>query len=193
MSDKNDVLVMTKARFAEIDMDRIASIRAKAAAVLSSMTGLLSMSLWEEHDDPFTFLIVSHFAREEDSLTAWDLIMRSPVFDIINDLMTVTPSTSRFYVRSGTGIGLEQTEPGIFLSMSTRIAGMGYSPELLTELSGIFQELKAIPGFLGGITGQMIDVEDEVLGLAFWNSKPAFDASIPEQSMYRISLYQRVL
>lgn len=189
----SEVLVLNRARFAEIDMDRMASIRTKALSVLATVPGMLSMTLWERHDDPFAFLILGHFATEDDSLQAWDAIMRSPVMEVINDLMSETPNATRFYVRWQSGTSLDEAEIGTFLSVSTRIADMGYSPELLTELQTIFQELKMLPGHLGGLTGQMIEVPDEVLGIALWDSIQSYESSIPKKSMYRIDLYQRVL
>ena len=193
MKQPTQVLVLTKARFATIDLNRMAAIRAKSSAVLNALPGLETLTIWEQHDDPFTFLIVSQFATEQDSLRAWGTWMRSPVVDLLNDLMSDPPNTSRFFLRSSTGTGFLESAIGDFLSVSTRISDMGYSPELLSELSGIFEELKMIQGFLGAITGQMIEVDDEVLGLAFWRSIQSFEASIPKNSMYGISLYQRVL
>lgn len=189
----SEVLVLNRARFAEIDMSRIASIRSKALGVLANVQGVLSMTLWEKHDDPFTFLILGHFATEEDSLQAWDALMRSPVIEVVNDLMSETPNATRFYVRWKSGQNIDTADLGTFLSISTRIADMGYSPELLQELQSIFEELKMIPGHRGAITGQMIEVPDEVLGMALWDSITAFESSIPKKTMYHIDLYQRVL
>lgn len=188
-----EVLSLTKARFAEIDLDRMNSIRNKALGVLGQSSGLLSLTLWEKFDDPFAFMIATHFSSEEHSLTAWDNMLRSPVFEVVNDLLTETPSTLRFYVDWTTGLSLDASERGTFCSISTRIADLGFDPKLKEELKNIFEELKLIPGFKGGLTGQLVDVSDEILGLVLWESKLAFEASIPKKSMYRIDLYQRVL
>lgn len=189
----NEVLVINRARFTEIDMDRMSAIRAKAMTALAKVPGVISMTLWERHDDPFAFLTLGHFATEADSLQAWDALMRSPVIEVVNDLMSETPNATRFFVRWQSGLVIDDAQVGTFMSMSTRIADMGYSPELLLELQGIFEELKMIPGFLGGLTGQMIEIPDEVLGMALWGSISAYEASIPKKAMYKIDLYQRVL
>ena len=193
MSNQPEVLSLTRARFAQIDLERMNVIRNKALNVLNESPGLLSMTLWEKFDDPFSFMIASHFSNEDHSLTAWDNILRSPVFEIVNDLLTDTPSTNRFYIDWATGQSLDVAAPGTFCSISTRIADLGFGPQLKEELRNIIIELKLIPGFLGGITGQLTDVSDEILGLIVWESKSAFEASIPKKSMYRIDLYQRVL
>ena len=193
MSDPREVLVITKAKFATIDIERMAAVRKKALGVLSEVSGLLSMTLWERHDDPFGFMTVGHFQTEGDSLLAWNALIASPVMDVMAEIMTEVPNTLRFYVNSQTGVPIEKTHEGTFCSVSTRIADIGYGPDMLKELKDIFEELKLIHGFQGGITGEMIDVSDEILGLAFWDSKDAYEASLPKKSMYRIDLLQRVL
>ena len=46
---------------------------------------------------------------------------------------------------------------------------------------------------LGNIVGQMCEVDEEILGLAFWDSKAAFETSLPKKTLYRIDLYTRVV
>jgi len=193
MSEQKEVLVITRAKFATLDIERMTAVRKKALNVLAEVSGMLSTTLWERHDDPFGFMTVGHFQTEADSLAAWNALVASPVMDVMAEIMTEVPNTLRFYVNSQTGVSIEKTHEGTFCSLSTRIADIGYGPAMLKELKGIFEELKFIHGFQGGITGQMIDVSDEILGLAFWDSKDAFEASLPKKSMYRIDLFQRVL
>lgn len=153
----------------------------------------MSMTVWERHDDPFGFMTVGHFQTEADSLRAWDTLIASPVMDVVSEIMSEVPNTLRFFVRSKTGVSIENAQAGTFCSLSARIADIGYGPAMLKELNGIFEELKLIPGFLGGITGQHSEVSDEILGLAFWETKTAFEASLPKKNLYRIDLFQRVL
>lgn len=194
MSKPNyEVLVISRARFASIDLDTMSALRTRVLGVLASVPGYVSTSIWEDVEDPFAFLMIGHFKTEDDSLKAWDLIIRSPVMEVIGDLLVDAPNSQRFYVRGTAGLPLESTKPGQFLSVSTRVADLGYSSDVLDELALIFEELKMIPGFLGFVTGQMTEIEDEVLGLAFWESRPAFEASIPKKAMYRIDLFSRVL
>jgi hypothetical protein len=193
MSETREVLVITRARFAEIDLNRMSDVRQKALNVLSDVPGLMSMTIWERHDDPFAFMAIGHFSTEDDSLKAWDLLVGSPVMEVISALMSETPSTVRFYVNDHHGTTLEKTKLGNFCSASTRIADLGYGTDLQDELASIFTELRLIGGFLGSITGELTEVSDEILGLAFWASKKAFDASLPAKTLYRIDLYQRVL
>lgn len=193
MSIEPEVLVLTKARFVEIDLERMAAIREKLRKSLAINDGLLSLTLWEMHSDPFAFVSLGHFSNEADSLAAWDSMLRSPVMDVVMELMSDPPNSLRFYVRSKTGANLDSLPVGSFCSVSTRIADLGFEQRLIDELGNIFEELKHIPGFLGGMTGQLTEVAEEVLGLAFWESKHAFEASLPKKAMYRIDLYQRVL
>lgn len=193
MNTTGETLAITRARFAEIDLDRMAAVRSKALGVLVGNTGLMSLTLWERHDDPFSFMTMGHFATEEDSLQAWDKLVRSPVMDVMTELMTEPPNVQLFNLTSHTGKSLENTAPGTFCSFSTRIADIGYGPTMTEEMNGIFEELKVLPGFLGGITGQLNEVSDEILGLMLWSTKSAYEASLPATVTFRIDLYQRVL
>ncbi len=194
MSEQStEVIVVTRARFATIDLERMASLRARVVKVVSAVPGFVSSSMWEMHDDPFSFLNLVQFATEEDSLKAWDTMVRSPVMEILANLMSEAPNTMRFFVRKKTGLSLEDTKVGHFVSLSTRISGLGYESNLLKEINDIFEELRLIPGYLGSLTGQHTDIAEEVLGLVFWENKQAFEASLPKKTLYRINLYQRVL
>lgn len=194
MSKKDqEVIVINRARFAEIDMDLMSNLRKRVQAVFSSIPGFVSNTVWERVDDPFSFLTIGHFRSEDDSLKAWDMIVRSPVMEVIGDLLSEPQNNQRFFLRGSAGIKLEDTKPGQFCSVSARISDMGYSENVLTELHLIFQELQSIPGFLGYVTGQQTEIEDEVLGLAFWDSRQSFELSIPKKTMYEIDLYSRVL
>lgn len=188
-----EVIVVTKARFLEIDIDRLSAIRTKAMGVLKGVPGTLSLTLWEKHSDPFAFAIIGHFESEEGSIQAWDALTRSPVMEIVTDLMSETPNSERFYVLESTGTSLDSLPVGSFGSISARIVDIGYGRKIADELSQIFEDLKLIPGFLGGLVGQHLEVSDEILGLAYWSSVPSFEASLPKKSMYKIDLYQRVL
>lgn len=189
----SEVLVVSRARFGQIDLETMASLRNRVLNVFSGVPGFISTSIWEQVEDPFSFLMVGHFSSVDDSLKAWDLIVRSPVMEVIGDLLVEAPNSQRFFLRRSSGLSLENTKPGHFLSLSARLADMGYGRDVLDELDRIFTELKLIPGFLGYVTGQMTEIEDEVLGLAFWESRQAYEASIPKKALYKIDLYTRAL
>ncbi|MBS1721581.1 MAG: hypothetical protein JSS66_01095 [Armatimonadetes bacterium] len=190
---REDVIVLTRARFATLDLDRLSALRSRVFGVLSNIPGFISTSVWERHDDPFAIMTLGHFESEADSSKAWDMLMRSPVMEVLTDLMSDAPNTLRFKIRATGGKSLESMGIGQFCSLSTRIADPGYAPDMLFELETIFKELAVIPGFSGYVTGQLTEVEEEVIGMAFWDSKQAYDTSIPKKSMYRIDLYNRVL
>lgn len=187
------MLVATKATFVELDMDRLAALQARIVAVLNSVPGFISNTLWERVDDPFTFLSIGHYSSEEDSLKAWDVLLRSPVMEVVSDLMSEAPNTLRFLMKASKGMKLEDTKLGHFCSVSYRLADLGYGSSVVDELVGIFQELEVIPGFLGYTVGQMTEIEDEILGIAFWDSRLAFEASLPKKAMYEIHLYSKAL
>jgi heme-degrading monooxygenase HmoA len=189
----NDVVVLGHSRFIEIDLVRLAAVRQRVLNVVKDIPGFVSATLWEQHDDPFAFLTVSHYLDEADSVRAFDSLIRSPVIDVVNELLSEAPDILRFRVLKKTGRPIEQLKVGDFMSLSKRIADPGMATDLLAELQGIFAELAFIPGFLGSLTGQLTEVDEEVLGLVYWESKAAWEKSMPENAMYKIMLYQRVL
>jgi len=193
MTEAQGVLVVSRVRFIEIDMERMANLSNRLITVLKSVPGFVSVTLWERHDDPFAFMSVGHFLHEADANRAWEEVVRSPVTEVLTDLMSEPINMLRFGLRSKTGKSLDEVEVGQLCSLSTRIADPGYGDTLRKETENIFTELKEFRGFVGGVVAQMMDVPEEVLGLAFWSDKPAFDASLPKNSMYRIDLYHRVL
>ena len=136
---------------------------------------------------------IGHFQHVADANRAWEETVKSPVTEVLADLMSEPPNMLRFALKSRVGKSLDDVAVGELCSLSTRIADPGYGDALRKETENIFTELKEFRGFLGGVVAQLMDVDEEVLGLAFWADKPAFDASLPKNSMYRIDLYHRVL
>ncbi len=190
---KQETLVLTRSTFAAIDLEKMAQIRSRILGVMNSTPGFISNTLWERVEDPFSFLSIGHFSNLEDSILAWENLLKSPVMEVILDLMVEPSNTQRFIVKSKDGLGMEETVLGHFCSVSYRLADIGYGPSVIQELEGIFAELKMIPGFLGYAIGQLTDIEEEILGLAFWESRAAFEASIPKKSLYQINLFSRTL
>ncbi|MCW5939007.1 MAG: hypothetical protein KF884_04300 [Fimbriimonadaceae bacterium] len=189
----NDVVVLGHARFIEIDLARLASIRQKMLNVVKDVPGFVSATLWEQHDDPFCFLTVSHYQREEDSFRAFESLVRSPVMEVIQEILSEPPDILRFRVLAQSGRPLEEIKVSEFMSVSKRIADPGMGKDLTDELQTIFAELAFIPGFLGSLIGQLTEVEEEILGLVYWDSKAAWQQSMPKNTMYKVDLYQRVL
>ncbi|MBS1714967.1 MAG: hypothetical protein JST30_11595 [Armatimonadetes bacterium] len=193
MTESQGVLVISRVRFIEFDMDRLANLSNRLITVLKSVPGFVSVTLWERHDDPFAFMSIGHFQHVADANRAWEEVVKSPVTEVLADLMSEPINMLRFGLKSRTGHSLDEVEVGQLCSLSTRISDPGFGDELKRETEAIFTELKEFRGFVGGVVAQMMDVPEEVLGLAFWTDKPAFDASLPKNSMYRIDLYHRVL
>jgi hypothetical protein len=87
----------------------------------------------------------------------------------------------------------ERTLPAdLLVSFSVQAADPGYGPERVDDLVGVFGGLTMMPGYAGGLVGTNSNMADEVVGLAAWRDEAAFDASIPDNAPYEVTLYEPV-
>ncbi len=189
----DDVVVFGRARFTQVEYDLMRDIQSQVMELMQTVPGFVSVSLWEETADPFSFCTLSHYATEADAVYAWNTLIRADVFEVISKLLSTPPDLLRFRVRSVDGLRLESTPPGTFLSSSVRIADLGYEESMIEEMVRIFEELKVISGCRGSMVGQHVEVPQEVVGFVFWDSRHSYEKSLPKQPMYDVDLFQRVL
>lgn len=103
------------------------------------------------------------------------------------------PDVMRVKVIESSGLLKGGLPEGRFLSLSIRVAEPGYGEDLSTELTDIFAGLSVIDGFKGSLVGSNDTLDEEIVGLVAWDSKAAFEASLPKGMPYEVLLFQRVL
>lgn len=81
---------------------------------------------------------------------------------------------------------------GGYLSVSQRVADIGYEADLHEELERIFEELTVIDGFLGAMIAQRDILPQEFFGLVAWSTQEAFVRSLPRTMPYEVRFYQRL-
>lgn len=187
------VVVVSEARVRVIDPVHIAAVREHALEVFQGVPGFRGMSVYEGTTDPSVFLALNEYDSDESFSDGWNAFARSPVLEEFEAAVAQTPDLHRYEIEFRQGTTLTDVPVGTFLSHSRRIADPGHGSDVVRELHGIFTELQAIVGYVGGLGGRRVDLPEEVLGLAYWASRADFELSLPRKPLYEINLYQRVL
>jgi hypothetical protein len=76
-----------------------------------------------------------------------------------------------------------------FLSLSIRIAVPGQSNNLLDDLRLVFSECALIPGYAGYLIGVNDVLEEETFGIVAWETKEAFEQSVPDPLNAQVRCY----
>lgn len=184
-------LVLTWVRVSDAEDEAVDAIRNRALDVLKTVDGLVSLTFWERADRIGSRLTIAEF----DSLDAAGLaIERMSASEVLAELIQISespPDLQRIFVSTSSGAGSSGVPIGGYASVSLRTADPGMGASLEQELGIIFQELSFIPGFVGSMIGHRELLEEEVVGIVFWENREAFEASLPKKVMYEVSLYRR--
>jgi heme-degrading monooxygenase HmoA len=89
------------------------------------------------------------------------------------------------------GKRIEENPVGSLASVSFRIAEPGFGDQLEAEIKRIFEELSVIEGYRGTFTFRNEALDEEVVGIVFWLTTRAFEASLPHRNPYEVKLYRR--
>lgn len=184
-------LVLTWVRVSDAEDEAVDAVRNRAMEVLETVDGLASLTFWERADRFGSRLTIGEF----DSLDAAGLAMeRVASSEVLAELVQVSdspPDMQRVFVSHAAGAAPNEVPVGGFASISLRTADPGLGAALEQELGIIFQELAFIPGCLGSLLGHRELLDEEVVGIVFWENREAFEASLPKKVMYEVSLYRR--
>lgn len=151
---------------------------------------LLSVSLWMDCDLPGLYCSLLHCGQSgshtPDCVPEGLERFEEAVTQVgIPDLLQ-----ARIEKRMGAAPG--KSKIGELMSISVRSAEPGLGSHILDELSDIFQSLTVIDGFAGCAYGRSVTLDEEIVGMAFWTDRRAFDRSLPKKTLYEVRLYQRI-
>lgn len=186
-------VVLTRFRVTEVSNEAILENQSRANDLLRSVPGFRPMGVWEQFGETFNFLVVTQYDTEEHMQAAFRRFVESSLFEDLNARMAEPANITRFTPARSHGRSFAELIAGDFMSLSIRLSEPGYSQDMLAELADIFGGLSMIPGYLGSISGTNMELEDEVIGVAFWRDRDSYAKSVPAQPLYELSLYQRVL
>ncbi|NUL81178.1 MAG: antibiotic biosynthesis monooxygenase [Armatimonadetes bacterium] len=158
--------------------------------ILSELDGFRSMTCWQAVEDPTEFRVVRHYRDEASAEAGEAALIESDAFELVMEAFIDTADVRRYMID---GRSSPNTMPvGAYASFSVTQSPAGEETEVEQDLSLIFENLKAIPGYRGGMFGRNVSLTSEVLGLAFWDSIDAFVKSLPEKPVFVVKAFRRV-
>jgi hypothetical protein len=176
-----------------MDLAASSARMSEAVALAGVGGGLLGIGMFQSVADESEMMGIAHFETDEAAVAAWDGMVRSGLLLRMQETMLDVPNWQRFQVRHRNGTSLAHLPADAYASLSIRTAHPGHGRELVDDIGDVLTTLESLPGYLGGVGGTLVDLEDAVMGLAFWADEGSFRQSLPAKTMYRIDLYRRRL
>lgn len=186
-------LAFTVFRASMIDPKKVAYLREQIAEVIEDDEGFISMTVWQRVDDSFLFASIRIYESLETTIKGIKALDGNPEMFEAKILDTDPPDMTIFCPIEDEIPSILERPVGSLMSMSIRVADLGRKDELVQDLSSTMQNLQSISGFAGHWIGENKDLEEEIATLAFWNSRSAFDASMPSYVPFKIRLYDRII
>lgn len=160
---------------------------------LASVEGSEGISLWRNLSERGQLLVAFEYANVEAAERGLLALSDVPLLAESQKADYRPADVLRVIVKGKSGCRIEDSSKPGFLSMSVRISDPGYSEDLQQELDQIFEELSLIPGFCGSVYGYSDYLEEEVIGIVTWDTRKAFEMSIPPSKRpYEVKLYERI-
>lgn len=181
---------MVRVRLHEDDAGVAHAYARSVSAGQADIEGYQGYGVWQSAQDPLARLILFSYASE-------DAAQRG--LAAVADRRTLIERQDHPQPADVVGLHVAHAE-GAFsralpqsatLSISIRIAEPGRGADLVDQYLRTFGELAAIPGFAGMLIGVSQNLAEEVVGFVAWDDEGAFRASLPQQTVYQVKLYER--
>lgn len=186
-------IAFTVFRAPVIDPKKVAYLQQQIKEVIEDDEGFSSMTVWQRVDDSFLFASIRVYDSLETTINGLKALDGNPEMFEARILETDPPDMTIFCPIDDAIPSILDRPVGSLMSMSIRVAELGRKDELVQDLRDTMQNLKAINGFVGHWIGENKDLEEEIATMAFWNSRNAFDASMPSYVPFKIRLYDRII
>ncbi|MCH8978215.1 MAG: hypothetical protein IH945_03100 [Armatimonadetes bacterium] len=160
---------------------------------LAENEDFLSITVWRLTSDPTRYIALNHYATPEAALRIEEEATKSGLLVDLMGSWEEPPDLRFIRIEAREGLVPDQVEFKHLASFSTRVADTGLGDELSSELTHIFEELKLMDGFLGCMKGRLEGVPEEIIGVAFWRTREAFQKSLPSKAQYKVDLFERVI
>lgn len=159
-------------------------------SALNGVPGFQGGGAWKGADDPHARLLL--FSYESPEAAGRGLAAIADLPALIERLSPgASPADVKGIVVQGADGGFAHGVPNdALVSLSVRTADPGYGPEMIDEYEGVFGGLGLLPGYAGSLVGTNAKLPDEIVGLAAWTYRDAFEASMPAVSPYEVVLYE---
>lgn len=183
-------LILVRLNLGWEDVGTVRDYIQEMRSALAGVDGFFGGGAWKGVADPHARLVL--FLYESPEATRRGLAAVGELPTLVERLHdeSAPPDVKGLSVHQADGAFSLGLERNVLLSMSVRRAEPGYGPELVMEYEDIFGGLSMMSGYAGGLIGVNSQFDDEVVGLAAWKHERAFDASLPEDTPYEVSLYE---
>lgn len=181
------LVVVSEHRFAQLlDFHR------QMLDVLRSVTGFGSHTLWKDADfqDQYRWLTL-HSDADSAMVGLNDWIESGGADRLVGELET-TLSTVSLKIDWKNGLEPGKTALNQAMSMSVRRAEPGFGADLEAEVHDVFDNMTYMDGYLGSFYGSNASLSEELIGIAFWTNRMAFERSLPQRPPYELRLLERI-
>ncbi len=163
----------------------------KALAPLRSDGSILGMSIWKSLENNGHYLALTELSKESN-VSEFISAISKVIFDTGMKGLTQPPDMKPIRVAKSSGLMPHEAASGSIASYSVRIADPGAAELLMSDYEIVFEELAPIPGLRGWLYGQTLNLDEEVIGMAFWDTEEALESSIPATATYSIASFRKL-
>lgn len=195
MSPMTQTVSVALATVQDSGFPQLAAFAERIRELGQAQTGFRSCTLWKDEDFPERYALITDVEAQEDQTgLIFASLIDEEALHRLNEGYANPADLHVMRVSSRHGKTNGATAPGQTMSLSMRRAEPGYGEDLEMELRDIFESIKYIDGYVGSILGPNRALEEEIVAMAFWQTRRAFELSLPASgSFYEIRLFERVL
>ena len=172
------------------DVQTVREYTADMARALSGVAGFQGSGTWKGVRNPHARLVLFSYETPDAAKRGLVEIADLPSLAERQSAGAEPADVKVLLVEDTDGRFADAVPTDLCLSFSIRVAEPGYGEEMLDEYRNVFAGLAMLPGYAGGLIGVNANLADEVAGLVAWRSEVAFAASMPENALYEVRLYE---
>lgn len=189
-----DMITLLTATMPSNGMQELVEAWSSVASRCAQQPGFRSMCVWRDCDLPLRYgvTIVESLPDGTDEPVVWPHLLEG---DELTNLLAehdMAPDVRHLIVRHHTQAWPDEIQVGAWMSVSLRVAEMGFAAEMEEELQEIFLQLRDLSGYAGSVIARLYNLEEEIIGIVFWSDEGSFERSLPRKSLYEVRLFQRV-
>jgi heme-degrading monooxygenase HmoA len=157
---------------------------------LEEVSGFEGGGLWVNSTEPGKHLIIYRYKDLESAAAGLEAISDQRLLAQSQTIHSGPPDVISLRTIKESG-AVKDIESCTYLSVSIRIAEPGYAADLEQDLERVFQEIQFLDGFTGYSVAVNNALEEEVVGIASWQSEEAFLRSVPEGIIVSVKGYRK--
>lgn len=185
-----ETFILAEIRANEFQRDAVAGFATVVHPLLEEIDGFRSLTVWRDADDDCAHLLLSHYADPETAVEGLKMLTRGHLLTDYVDSLTGPPDVRQVAIRARNGTAPGRVERGGHLSISTQLPSNQEAAQ--QDLEDVLASLLFLEGCLGTAHGENASRQGELVGIAFWSSASAYQASVSEHPPYPVRLFRRI-